>query len=182
MLFPIPFKSQERQDLIHTKQWQCLHWWGTGMWSWAAGLLSHQQICLTAYEKINWYLTEEVGDELMLHSWSSIILNSCHVSSTFAATYWFSIFGAARPVLTHSRQRTRQWIAWCYILWDSVVFWSACKTNKEEGDYYYTVGLTVTSSAKPAGLIAEIKPTWRQFLSWPSCAITSPCDALGIFS
>ena len=41
--------------------------WGTGMWSSAVGTstlpfhnhLSHQQLCLTAYDRVHWYLTDK---------------------------------------------------------------------------------------------------------------------------
>ena len=45
-----------------------------------------------------------------------IYLRRSTTISTLAATYWFSVYGAAHSALSHSRQATCQWIAWCYIL------------------------------------------------------------------
>ena len=36
--------------------------------------------------------------------------------SALATTYWCSIFGGVRPILTHPTKCTRQCIAWCNIL------------------------------------------------------------------
>ena len=60
------------------------------------------------------------------------------------ATYWFSIFGAAHPILTHVGQGTRERIAWCYIL-DTVnggvVFHPPVKPMKKRRDYLTQLAL-----------------------------------------
>ena len=64
------------------------------------------------------------------------------VSHTFiylwrSVTYLFFILGAARPVITQSRQSTCQWIALCLytpIQWMGMWFLVCGKTNKEEED------------------------------------------------
>lgn len=79
------------------------------------------------------------------------------------------IFGAARPILTHSGQRIHHSIAQCFILQYSewrCGFYFAGKANKKRGGGLLNAfGLTITSPAKKtSGLIIEIKPLQRDII------------------